>query len=777
MRVSRVCQWLRGSLGGGQTTAPGLRRSLPSRKRLLILLGLYGLLALCYMISIPVLEMPDESSHLQVIRYIRRSHRLVPYQLPPRRADSGANMAWLIGYHDPPLYYAPPLYHSLGALITWWTTMPDLPARLIPSPSWEAGYAPQRSGESWNKNVFVHLPDENFLDSPTVRAAWALRLMSIALGGLTIWTTYRLVLSLWPGASRRALAAAAILIFNPQFLACHSSVSNDPLVIALCSLTLLALVRLLQHQRPWYAWVEPGLLLGLGVLTKQSALLLVPLAAVTTCLAPRQSGEGEKARWRASILQILLRNLAWGMPVLLLGGWWYLRQAVRYGDPLGVQPHFAAQVALRSFGLHEVYDAWQSYWGAFGWTLLTVPTWFLALLTGLGLAALWGLCRLVMQGKPRGARAGSPTYAIGLLAGAVVAGLLSFAGWAKQTGSPYGRLLFPTIAAQATLAAYGLAWWRSVWIRRLLSAVAGTVVLSTALFPWLLIRPAFASPYRPAGVPRAAQPVQVVCDSPVCLRGSEVQSVPKQPGDALRVALYWQAMKPITANLVLSAQLAGLDAMQRVAEDTRWLGGTLLPTAYWRPGDVVAHEVELNTPPSAPAPSLYWMRVALVGPDGHLIAYNSNGDDTVVLGPWPLRHSVRVPDRATPVDAIFGESIELRAFEVTTDDNRIAVTLYWTCRQVLTQDLTVFVHLVDDGGQLVAQHDGPPVQGAFPTSWWRVGDVVPDQHELFVPDENPTLKGLSLRVGLYEPETGRRWSVVDGQGRVQPDDAVSLALP
>jgi len=95
----------------------------------------------------------------------------------------------------------------------------------------------------------------------------------------------------------------------------------------------------------------------------------------------------------------------------------------------------------------------------------------------------------------------------------------------------------------------------------------------------------------------------------------------------------------------------------------------------------------------------------------------------------------------------------------------------------LTQDLTVFVHLVDDGGQLVAQHDGPPVQGAFPTSWWRVGDVVPDQHELFVPDENPTLKGLSLRVGLYEPETGRRWSVVDGQGRVQPDDAVSLALP
>lgn len=773
--ASRIGQWLRGVLHAVQIIVPGLERLLSSRKGWLLLLSLYGLLSLCYMVTVPVFEPPDESSHLQVIRYIRNSRRLVPYQLPIRRADSGANMAWLISYHDPPLYYAPPLYHSLGALLTWWTTMPDLPERLIPSPSWEAGYAPQRGAESWNKNVFVHLPNETLLDSPTVRAVFVLRLMSTALGGLTIWATHRLVTFLWPGAPRRALAAAAIVAFNPQFLASHSSVSNDPLVIALCSLTLLALVRLLQHRAPWYAWVGPGLLLGLGVLAKQSALLLLPLTGLATCLAPARSARN--LRWRSRLLEIVLRNLAWGLPVVLMGGWWYIGQALRYGDPLGIQPHFAAQVPLQSFGLRELYYAWQSYWGAFGWTLLTTPAWFLALITGLGVMACWGLCRTIVQGVLHYRGSGSMTCGTGLLAVAVAAGLASFIGWAKQTGSPYGRLLFPTIAAQATLAAYGLTWWRSVGVRRLLLVVAVVVVLSTFLFPWMLIHPAFASPYRPGGVPKTAQPVDMECDLPVCLRGSETTSAPEGPGDTLELTLYWEAVVPVTRNLLLAVQLAGLDPTQRVAEDTRWLGGTLLPTAYWRPGDVVEHKIKLNIPSSAPAPALYWVRIAVLGPDGHPLVYGRDGSDTIVLGPWPLRRATHVPTRATPVGAWFGESIELRAFEATVEKERIKVTLYWVCKRAPARDLTVFVHLVDGDGQIVAQHDGPPAQAAYPTGWWRAGDIVLDQHDLILPEGDSSQEMLSLRVGLYEPETGQRWPAVDTQGLPLPDDAVVLMVP
>ncbi|MCU0523114.1 MAG: hypothetical protein MUF84_20805 [Anaerolineae bacterium] len=123
------------------------------------LLGCYLALAWIYAVNTPLFESPDESSHLQVIRYIAREHRLPPYQVPEVRATTGPAMAWLVSYHDPPLYYAPPLYHMLAALLTAWIPMDDLDDRLIPSPSWERGFSPERGSDPRNKNVFVHLRD------------------------------------------------------------------------------------------------------------------------------------------------------------------------------------------------------------------------------------------------------------------------------------------------------------------------------------------------------------------------------------------------------------------------------------------------------------------------------------------------------------------------------------------------------------------------------------------------------------------------------------------
>ena len=49
--------------------------------------------------------------------------------------------------------------------------MDDLPALVIPSPSWEAGFAPRADTDPWNKNVYVHRAEESFAQSATMRAA------------------------------------------------------------------------------------------------------------------------------------------------------------------------------------------------------------------------------------------------------------------------------------------------------------------------------------------------------------------------------------------------------------------------------------------------------------------------------------------------------------------------------------------------------------------------------------------------------------------------------
>ncbi len=94
----------------------------------------------------------------------------------------------------------------------------------------------------------------------------------------------------------------------------------------------------------------------------------------------------------------------------------------------------------------------------------------------------------------------------------------------------------------------------------------------------------------------------------------------------------------------------------------------------------------------------------------------------------------------------------------------VTVDLKWQTGRELDHDYTVFVHLYDAAGRLVAQHDGPPRGGSRPTSRWTPGKAVTDYHGLLLP---PALSGvLSLRVGLYDPATGARLRLADGRDMV-----------
>ncbi len=92
----------------------------------------------------------------------------------------------------------------------------------------------------------------------------------------------------------------------------------------------------------------------------------------------------------------------------------------------------------------------------------------------------------------------------------------------------------------------------------------------------------------------------------------------------------------------------------------------------------------------------------------------------------------------------------------------LRVTLVWSSTMPLPTDYTVFVHALDADGQLVAQHDGPPDDGATPTSQWRSDRTVWDVHEFQVPADSPAA-AVEIRAGLYDAETGQRASIVDDE--------------
>ena len=129
-----------------------------------------------------------------------------------------------------------------------------------------------------------------------------------------------------------------------------------------------------------------------------------------------------------------------------------------------------------------------------------------------------------------------------------------------------------------------------------------------------------------------------------------------------------------------------------------------------------------------------------------------------------------------PVGAHFSDGaggvIELLGYEVSParPGEALHLTLYWRCVAPVKEDYTVFNHVLAPhaAGAWVAQQDGPPASGLYPTSWWRPGEVIVDRHAIAIPsDVRPG--DYQIAVGLYEFATLRRLSVQGG------GDAVTLA--
>ncbi len=90
------------------------------------------------------------------------------------------------------------------------------------------------------------------------------------------------------------------------------------------------------------------------------------------------------------------------------------------------------------------------------------------------------------------------------------------------------------------------------------------------------------------------------------------------------------------------------------------------------------------------------------------------------------------------------------------------VVLVWQAAERLDDArYVVFVQLLDSQGQVIAQSDAPPADGARPTSGWRSGEYIVDSHALTFNDRLYT-GSATLIAGLYDPVTGQRVHLADG---------------
>lgn len=135
------------------------------------------------------------------------------------------------------------------------------------------------------------------------------------------------------------------------------------------------------------------------------------------------------------------------------------------------------------------------------------------------------------------------------------------------------------------------------------------------------------------------------------------------------------------------------------------------------------------------------------------------------LAPPPTSEAV-----ITPTSPRYGEGIILQSYSIEPREpispgDPLGVTLVWEATSVPEVSYNVFVHIYGVDGSILAQHDGVPGQGQFPTSTLAAGQRVIDRHGIMLPpDVAPG--AYDMAVGLYDPQSGERVSVTLSDGIV-----------
>ena len=350
----------------------------------------------------------------------------------------------------------------------------------------------------------------------------AVRLFGVFIGALSVLLLYLCLALVFPGKTLIPLGAVAFSALLPMHMAMAAAVNNDGLAELLLLAAMLVLLQWMRHrfydsfddretlpagfnERHQLLWL--GVLLGLGMITKIYAYLLLPIVLwviiVVNWLHPRvQTATLEAARLtptRQGVGQGLRAALWILLPATLIALPFWVRNVVLYGpwDLLGLIWHDQVVVGQPRASDWIAFNGWvayserafsftfQSFWGVFGWMGVFMDERIytaLLLFTGvIFLGVLWATVRFISGGPDTDMDVFQLSVLI-LFGIILVFVVLAYVGYNLKFMQHQGRYFFWGLLPISTVVALG---WREVFqplqgaITGFLAAVlAGATALS-----------------------------------------------------------------------------------------------------------------------------------------------------------------------------------------------------------------------------------------------------------------------------------------------------------
>jgi len=288
-------------------------------------------------------------------------------------------------------------------------------------------------------------------------------------------------------------------------------------------------------------------------------------------------------------------------------------------------------------------------------------------------------------------------------------------------------------------------------------------------------------PPDPARLP-IEQPRQQDFEGGLGFLGHSLGSPTLAPGEPAQISLFWQALETQAGRDDVVSFVQLLDARGALAVGWEAPPGAGYASSLWHAGDLFRTQAAVLLP--ATLPDGRYTLICGLFRAGDRTRLRSGRSDHIVLGDVQVQgraHDMTSPQPGHSLDADFAGIATLVGYDLelpapVAPSSVITLTLYWRAEALMDRSYTVFVHLVDEDGEFRGQDDSPPALGRLPTTSWVPGEHIADAHRLVISSD--ALPGRHrLVIGLYDPITEQRLSLLDQQRAVQGDSLVLEEAP
>jgi 4-amino-4-deoxy-L-arabinose transferase-like glycosyltransferase len=526
---------------------------------------------------------------------------------------------------------------------------------------------------------------------------------------------------------------AALLWAGSPFLVAHARLLHlDATVTSLIALSLLALLVAFRADRPQRAMVLlSGELAGLALLTKAPSLTLLPFVGLWLWVwyILRIESTSGLARIAQSLLMALRWYALWLGTALLVV---FVAWPAMWVAPLQSVGSVINEV-IGNGG--EEHHSGNFFWGlAVGdpgpWFYLAVVLWRSMPWTLLGLGALLVARRQIVQLHAPQQRQ---------LAVLTLRTLAVFSGYflilMSLLPKKFDRYLLPIWPALEILAAAGLVV-ALLWLGQRFGSVVQRRMQRSGLVLLVVVLSATLGWYHP---------YYVAAFNPLVGGGTSAEKVMLVGwGEGYEVVGEWLSQRPdLDQGPVLAwipPSLAPFVPEQTLVRDLR-------PAYLTQPSSYAVRYVRsVQRQESTIADQFVLQSPALFTVQRFGITYA-----TVHQLPRPFTNAV---------DARFESGLHLRGYTQAQVGTTLVITPSWSVESEQPGGQFVFVHLLDQSGQRIAQFDAPLDNGDFTA--WQVGQQFATRLQLALPADLPAGE-YTIALGVYDLNTGARHRLLTGQ--------------